>query len=144
MKPLIGKRIGATKSFRCLSQVQFGMKISGVVLSSANVSVHCNQLDNWRWAKWSSYLGVSLTKCLFAPASSCIVFLRMHSAAEMGQVNYHQILTGTMKIANERYTKCGRLYLVSTQTTMGFKFGIFEFELACYQWGNSWCLYCII
>lgn len=36
--------------------------------------------------------------------------------------------------------------LASTLWTIGFKLVIFEFRLACYQWGNSWCLYsfCLI
>ena len=34
----------------------------------------------------------------------------------------------------------------STRLTVGSKLGAFEFRLACYQWGNSWCLYsfCLI
>lgn len=28
-----------------------------------------------------------------------------------------------------------------TNLTIGFKLNIFEFGLASYQWGNSWCLY---
>ena len=33
-----------------------------------------------------------------------------------------------------------------TRPTVGSKLGAFEFRLACYQWGNSWCLYsfCLI
>ena len=33
-----------------------------------------------------------------------------------------------------------------TRSTVGSKLGVFEFRLACYQWGNSWCLYsfCLI
>lgn len=57
------------------------------------------------------------------------------------QVNYHQILTGKMKTALRRFEIVRLTARVVTRLTRMFKFGIFEFRLACYQWGNSWCLY---
>ena len=88
-----------------------------------------------------------VTKHLFAQISSSEVHFGVFLLLDLWHVNYGQILTGKMKIAPLGALERMRLATcMPTLATIESKLGVFEFRLACYQWGNSWCLYslCLI
>lgn len=66
--------------------------------------------------------------CCWAPAGE----LRLNTDWR-NENRFHEALE------TRRLATCG-----PTRPTAGSKLGTFEFRLAGYQWGNSWCLYCSV
>lgn len=120
----------------------------GRTLGLANlVSVHCNWLDDWSWAKprRGSDPPAGRRTCSLG---SAVARASLGALVSLGPrwVNYDQILTSEMKIAPRGVRDNAAAALGPTRATAGSKLGALEFRLACYQWGNSWCLYsfCLI
>ena len=153
MKPLIGKRIGATKSFRCLVWTRFSGAREGAVYSWVwpnLVSVHCNQLDDQPWAQRLGP-GGNVRSLVRSNCSFRLVVARLRfGASRVAGLDASELPLNTdwrnenhlhEVLETKQLATCG-----PTRSTVGSKLGVFEFRLARYQWGNSWCLYsfCLI
>lgn len=115
--------------------------------STIFVSVHCNQLDDQSWAECHQVSNHSVPR---NACSSAVVVARLGLGPSRvaGRVSSELCLNTDWRNENRRKTleKMRLVTWVSTRSTAESKLGVFEFRLACYQWGNSWCLYsfCLI
>lgn len=153
MKPLIGKRIGATKSFRCLAWTRFSWGLARGPSVFLSLAKPCKRtLQPVRRSAVGTVVGVSQqwsvpsTKQLFVWVSSSAVVLRCFSCC-WAHASELQLNTDWRNENHLRVLETKQLARRGpTRSTVRSKLGALEFRLACYQWGNSWCLYsfCLI